>query len=871
MHMIRSTFDLVRIRRIRPIGLILILALLMQGATAASILIAASDSSDAVRNAADYRCDGIGDQVQINDALDRIAGSGGVVNLAAGTFHGDGVIYVPGRVTLVGQGEGSTTIELINSGDTDLPIEVKSPDVSLSSFTLRGTGYIKITTGQVTVTDVAATNVGTNGHRYPAGGNGMFFIWADGTHNIEDVSFINCRAVDCNTHGFNLNAKGTAPKETRNIRFINCQATRCGFGEESRDTDITGFDLQEENDVYDIQLIGCIADDNWESGFHFEPGEDETPPTVKQGIVIRDCISRNNGQRNTLTYPYHTFMAGFFVHRNAVLTNCRAINNRNAGYFVQGGRNIVFNGCTDDGSSYGWKIVKWSSGVTLNDCRASDNKIWAIWSAFADHVALNRFVQDNAGGLDGYQSMLGWYYGEPAYEHPVDDSYFDITAYGNHALPILNVNGTGNTYLLRWGDWPGQNGTAPPQVSPAQPNASFIASPSTGFAPLSVRFTDTSTGVPTDWYWDFGDGTTSGEQNPSHTYTLNGLWTVTLHVGNAFGDASTQQTVGVGTNPHAGFTTSDNRVMDAGGTVHFIDTSTGHPDRWFWDFGDFTTSTDQNPIHRFMTAGIFAVKLIATYGAGTDTEVKSRYITVYPVAQMGVDLSDGAAPMTVHFTDRSYGSPSSRLWDFGDGSTSIEQNPIHTYPFGGTYMVTLTVEGVNGEPIDRAAATLSVTGAPSASFTATPAGTTPPVTVTFQDRSIGQIDRWHWAFGDGTTADEQNPVHTYAIGGTYAATLTTSNRFGSSSTTLQVHAGDPPYTPVPGVIPLPGQSAPPTDPHRERLYKDLNGNGGIDFDDVVLYFNNMDWINDNEPGSAFDFNSNGGIDFNDVVLLFNQL
>ncbi|ACL17649.1 PKD domain containing protein [Methanosphaerula palustris E1-9c] len=856
---------------IRSVGLILMLLLLVQGAAAASVLVAASDSSASARSAADYRCDGSSDQVQINQALDRLAGSGGVVNLAAGTFHCDNFIYVPGAITLTGQGEGGTTIEMINSGETDLPITVNSPEVSLSSFTLRGTGYIKITTSQVTVTDVAATNIGTNGHRYPAGGNGMFFIWADGTHNIEDVSFINCRAVDCNTHGFNLNAKGTAPKETRNIRFINCQATRCGFGAESRDTDITGFDLQEENDVYDIQLIGCIADDNWESGFHFEPGEDETPPTVKQGIVIRDCISRNNGQRNTLTYPYHTFMSGFFVSRNAVLTNCKAINNRNAGFFVQGGRNIIFNDCTDDGSSYGWKIVKWSSGVTLNDCTASDNKIWALWSAFADHITLNRFVQDNAGGLYGTQSMLGWYYGEPAYEQPVNDSYFDITAYGNHALPIINFNGTGNIYYLRWGDWPGQNGTAPPPTSPAQPNASFIASPSTGFAPLAVQFTDTTTGVPTDWYWDFGDGTTSSEQNPSHTYTQDGLWTVTLHVGNALGDASTQQTVAIGTNPHAGFTTTDRRVIDAGGTIHFTDTSTGHPNSWLWDFGDLTTSTDENPIHRFLTAGIFMVKLIATYGAGTDTEVKSSYITVYPVAQMGVDVSDGAAPMTVHFTDRSYGSPSSRLWDFGDGSTSIEQNPVHIYPYGGTYTVTLTVEGINGGPIDRATATLSVTGAPSASFTATPAGTTPPVTVTFLDRSIGQIDSRFWSFGDGTTSTEQSPVHTYSNAGTYNATLTTSNRWGSSSTTLQVNAGDPPYSPIQGVIALPGQSALPTDPNRERLYKDLNGDGAINFNDVVLYFNEMDWISDNEPVSAFDFNKNGKIDFDDIVFLFNLL
>lgn len=98
---------------------------------------------------------------------------------------------------------------------------------------------------------------------------------------------------------------------------------------------------------------------------------------------------------------------------------------------------------------------------------------------------------------------------------------------------------------------------------------------------------------------------------------------------------------------------------------------------------------------------------------------------------------------------------------------------------------------------------------------------------------------------------------------------------GTGETPQQQHAagqcGDPPYTPVSGVIPLPGQSAPPTDPNRERLYKDLNRNGGIDFNDVVLYFNEMDWISGNKPDLAFDLNKNGRVDFNDIIILFNQL
>lgn len=82
-------------------------------------------------------------------------------------------------------------------------------------------------------------------------------------------------------------------------------------------------------------------------------------------------------------------------------------------------------------------------------------------------------------------------------------------------------------------------GAPPPQA----PVASFTATPSTGEAPLSVAFRDTSTGTPTSWTWDFGDGTTSTAQHPSHTYTDAGTYTVALTATNAGGSATTSQSV----------------------------------------------------------------------------------------------------------------------------------------------------------------------------------------------------------------------------------------------------------------------------------------------------------------------------------------
>jgi PKD repeat protein len=73
------------------------------------------------------------------------------------------------------------------------------------------------------------------------------------------------------------------------------------------------------------------------------------------------------------------------------------------------------------------------------------------------------------------------------------------------------------------------------------------------------------------------------------------------------------------------------------------------------------------------------------------------------------------------------------------------------------------------------------------------------------------------------------------------------------------------------VVIVPGGSAVPQDLNHDGLYEDVDGNGVLDFEDVVLFFNQMDWIADNEPVAAFDFNRNGQIDFNDIVILFNEL
>ncbi|MFP4322538.1 MAG: beta strand repeat-containing protein [Anaerolineales bacterium] len=140
-----------------------------------------------------------------------------------------------------------------------------------------------------------------------------------------------------------------------------------------------------------------------------------------------------------------------------------------------------------------------------------------------------------------------------------------------------------------------------PTVNPP-PVASFSYTPDPVIAGQAVTFTDTSTNSPTGWAWDFGDGNTSTEQNPTHTYASDGPYTVTLTASNAGGSNPT--TVGITVNPPppvASFTVPQTTVVE-GTTLAFTNTSTGQVDSYFWDFGDGTTSTLENPTHVFWLA-----------------------------------------------------------------------------------------------------------------------------------------------------------------------------------------------------------------------------------------------------------------------------
>jgi PKD repeat protein len=334
------------------------------------------------------------------------------------------------------------------------------------------------------------------------------------------------------------------------------------------------------------------------------------------------------------------------------------------------------------------------------------------------------------------------------------------------------------------------------------PDVAFTANVTDGNKPLAVQFTDESTNEPTAWLWTFGDGQTSTEQHPVHTYTTAGMKTVTLKATNANGAATLTRTnyiTVVELRPVASFTAPVS--IDRYQYAYFTDQSTNNPTKWEWSFGDgqtYTTSSHyyRNPSHRYMTPGTYTVTLKVTNAIGSDTTTRNVIVNeIPPNAAFTATTTIGNAPLTVQFTDQSSNDPTSWFWDFGDGTNGTVRNPSHTYTEPGTYSVTLTATNAAGSAAVTKTDLVAV-NTPGVVMTCEPTVGEKPLTVQFTDESTNEPTAWLWKFGDGQTSTEQNPTHVYTNAGSYSVTLTATNEYGTTTKTFTHAVTAYEWTPV---------------------------------------------------------------------------
>ncbi len=304
---------------------------------------------------------------------------------------------------------------------------------------------------------------------------------------------------------------------------------------------------------------------------------------------------------------------------------------------------------------------------------------------------------------------------------------------------------------------------------------------------LTVTFNNGSTNA-INYLWNFGDGNTSTQINPTHTYTTSGTYTVKLYsydttaCGVAVDSSIHANQITINRSAIAAF--PDTNLVGCGNISVLFNNSSQFSNSWLWNFGDGNTSSSQFPTHNYSTPGVYYVTLIA-YGTGgcNDTLINQDTITVININIYSVftaSTNSGCAPLTVNFTNQSNNGVT-YLWNFGDGSTSTSLNPSHIYTDSGTFKVILYVYNDTHSPCGILAdSSLTITISvdtpihPRSIFTANPVKGCSPVIVSLIDSSK-DYNFYYWNFGDGTMDSlfsTHYPIHYYNAGN-YTVTLIT--------------------------------------------------------------------------------------------------
>ncbi|KAA0004469.1 MAG: PKD domain-containing protein [Thermoplasmata archaeon] len=372
------------------------------------------------------------------------------------------------------------------------------------------------------------------------------------------------------------------------------------------------------------------------------------------------------------------------------------------------------------------------------------------------------------------------------------------TGYGKNVTHSYADNGTYAVILtVRDNDNDTDNITKYVNVSNVAPVADLSFIPPSPKDVDTVHFTDESydtDGSVVAWFWDFGDGYNSTLQNPTHVYTDDGTYTVTLTVTDDDGASDSISKIIEIKNapPDADFYYVPPSPDDLD-NVSFYDTSgdaDGSVVAWYWVFGDGNTSHEQNPSHSYKNNGVYTVRLTVTDDDGANDSVIHSIIisNIPPVASFTYAPANITDTDDVVFTDNSSdadGIVVNTTWDFGDGNISYDKNATHRYGDDGTYYVTLTVTDDDGASSSFTSKIVVLNVKPVAAFTYTPEKPQEGKYISFQNLSSdadGVVVNATWDFGDGFIEKDGSVLnHKYAKKGTYTVTLTVTDDDGASS------------------------------------------------------------------------------------------
>jgi len=327
--------------------------------------------------------------------------------------------------------------------------------------------------------------------------------------------------------------------------------------------------------------------------------------------------------------------------------------------------------------------------------------------------------------------------------------------------------------------------------------------PKTGCTPFTLDFTNNSfpqTGGY-DFSWTFGDGNTSNQASPTHTYTVPGIYIPTITMRSPHGclASDTLAPIQIFVPPTPAFTFAyDSCDIQP---IQFSDISQagdGVIVNWNWEFGDGKGfSTVQNPSYAYDSAGIFTITLTIEDDNGCMVST-TRSLPWYPptVIDFVADTTEGCEPLTVRFTNNSRPINGYQIrWTFGDGSSSTERNPVHTYSSPGRYTVGLeTVSPIGCVSYDEKPNYIWVKEVPNAFFINDPEQPSNfQNEIQFTDQSTG-ANSWYWSFGTGAHSFQQNPLYTYVDTGRYDVVLVATHQDGCRDTFRRALDVEPRFT-----------------------------------------------------------------------------
>ena len=319
--------------------------------------------------------------------------------------------------------------------------------------------------------------------------------------------------------------------------------------------------------------------------------------------------------------------------------------------------------------------------------------------------------------------------------------------------------------------------------------ALFDADTLSGCIPLTINFTNTSRGH-IDYEWDFGDGNTSNLDNPSHTFTQVGTFTVRLFVSDSCSYDTFEQQVFVYPEPIVSFDFIKDSICQFD-SIRFISTS-NNVSRVYWDFGDGDSSRLNNVFHQFDSSGTFNVRYTG-YSALHNcpaTIAKDVHILPRPIAGFVPSVDSLCEyPADVDYTNTSIGAQEYN-WIFGDGSRSTQTNPSLVLTSSGTYYDTLIASNQFGCS-DTAISLIKVFDPPVADAKISPLNGCVPLEVDFENLSTNYLYS-KWDFGNGDTSNQSDLTYTYDIVGSYLPSLIVYGNANCSDTfklssTIDVH------------------------------------------------------------------------------------